>query len=72
MSAPSPTSATTERYEAARAWATGTTESGERPFGLALLLRRGVPAWLAAWETWLSPQAGTAMPPATTGTAPTA
>ncbi len=65
MSAPPPRCATTDRYEAARAWATGAAGSAGRPFGLALLLRRGVPAWLAAWETWLPAQAGAETPPAT-------
>ncbi len=63
MSAPPPTPATTEQYEAARAWATDAAGSGGRPFGLALLLRRGLPAWLAAWETWLPVQVGTDEPP---------
>ncbi len=71
MSAPPLTPVTTERYEAARAWATGAEVSEGRPPGLALLLRRGVPAWLAAWETWLPAQAGTETPPATARTAPT-
>jgi len=70
VSAPPPTPATTECYEAARAWATGAEGSRERLYGLALLVRRGVPAWLAAWETWLPAQAGTATTPATDSTAP--
>lgn len=70
MSAPPPTPATTECYEAARAWATGGEGSRERLYGLALLVRRGVPAWLAAWETWLPTQAGTDTPPAMNSTAP--
>lgn len=57
MSAPSPTVAR-EHYEAARAWARGTPEARGRPPGLAVLLRRGLPAWLAAWETWLPQQVG--------------
>jgi hypothetical protein len=38
----------TAAYEGLRAWATGQPLSGPRPPGLALLLRFGVPAWLAA------------------------
>lgn len=64
MSTPSPV-VVGDRYEAARAWATGTAPQGGRPPGLALVLRRGLPAWLAAWETWLPAQAGAETPPAT-------
>jgi hypothetical protein len=40
--------ALTAAYEELRAWAGGQPRSGPRPPGLALLLRGGVPAWLAA------------------------
>ncbi len=69
MSAPSPAPAT-ERYEVARAWATGTAEETGRPPGLALVLRHGLPAWLAAWETWLPTQAGADAPLDVDPTAP--
>ena len=39
--------ALTGAYEELRAWAGGQPRPGPRPPGLALLLRRGVPAWLA-------------------------
>jgi len=61
----------TERYEAARAWAIGAAEGGGRPPGLALLLRRGLPAWLAAWETWLPVQVGTDEPSGVDTASPT-
>lgn len=60
MSAPrSP--ALRDHYETLRAWATAQRgrDRGARPAGLALVLRRGLPAWLAAWATWLPAQTGT-------------
>jgi transposase len=44
-------------YEKLRAWAAEqrrTSDAG-RPPGLALLLRRGLPATMAAWASWLPP-----------------
>lgn len=70
MSAPPP-AVVVDRYEAARAWATGTAQGAGRPPGLALVLRRGLPAWLAAWETWLPAQAGADEPLDVGTTSPT-
>src|SRR4051794_13900044 len=42
-----PEAALTAAYEALRAWAGGQPSPGPRPVGLALLLRAGLPAWLA-------------------------
>ena len=53
--------ALTAAYEELRAWAGGQPRPGPRPPGLALLLRGGVPAWLAA---------ATARPPTAVPSAP--
>lgn len=55
-----PNPALTAAYEAMRAWATGQAGVEGRPPGLALVLQRGLPAWLAAWQSWVPP----ATPPA--------
>ena len=39
-----------EHYEELRAQATGEYRCVATPRGLALLLRRGVPAWMLAWS----------------------
>lgn len=39
-----------ERYEEVRAYAVGAVP-GAAPRGLALLMRRGVPAWVGAWAS---------------------
>ena len=45
----------TERYEELRAQAMG--KSGmAAPLGLALFLRRGMPAWLEAWSGCMPPE----------------
>ena len=45
----------TERYEELRAQAMG--KSGmAAPLGLALFLRRGMPAWLEAWSSCMPPE----------------
>ncbi len=40
----------TDRYEELRAYAFGGRLTGALPQGLALVLRRGLPAWLQAWQ----------------------
>jgi hypothetical protein len=49
-------------YEELRAWATGRALPGPRPAGLAVLLRFGVPAWLAA-TAGRPPPTGRSVPP---------
>jgi hypothetical protein len=44
--------ALTAAYEALRAWSGGQPSPGPRPAGLALLLRAGLPAWLAMAGAW--------------------
>ena len=50
-----PGAALTAAYEALRARAGGQPSPGPRPAGLALLLRAGLPAWLAAAGAWPAP-----------------
>jgi hypothetical protein len=47
-----PEAALAAAYEALRAWAGGQPSPGARPVGLALLLRAGLPAWLAMAGAW--------------------
>lgn len=70
--APALIRAATERYEAARAWATGAPTGAGCPPGLALLMRRGLPVWLAAWETepWLCALDDASGSPSTPGASP--
>jgi hypothetical protein len=44
----------TERYEALRARVLARSTGGDR-YGLALLLREGMAAWIAAWSSCSSP-----------------
>lgn len=61
-----------EAYERLRAWvAEERPEEMARPPGLALLRRRGLPAAMAAWASWLPP-AGGAGTPHTAASAPAA
>jgi hypothetical protein len=60
--------AVTAAYEHLRAWAGGTASPGPRPTGLALVLQRGLAAWLAATDRWCRPPARSALsPPAAAG-----
>ena len=43
----------TQHYEALRAWMLDGPLRGTRPAGLALVLRRGLPAWLDGAALWL-------------------
>jgi hypothetical protein len=43
----------TDHYETLRAWVMGQTEAVTRPAGLVLVLRQGIPGWLASWSLWL-------------------
>lgn len=45
-------------YETLRSWAVSASGVIVPPPGLALLLRRGVPAWLAAWRPCTAPASG--------------
>ncbi len=45
----------TRHYEALRAWALAAPPP-PRPPGLALVLHRGLPTWLATWPAWHPPQ----------------
>jgi hypothetical protein len=38
------------RYEDLRSWALGNAAAASAARGLAVLLRRGVPAWMQAWR----------------------
>jgi hypothetical protein len=40
----------TQRYEDLRSWAMGGAAAASPARGLAVLLRRGVPAWIQAWR----------------------
>lgn len=51
----------TQHYEALRIWMLDGPLQGTRPAGLALVLRRGLPAWLEAAALWL-PAPERAMP----------
>jgi hypothetical protein len=57
----------TDAYEGLRAWATGEPCPGPRPPGLALLLRFGVAAWLAAGAAPARRPPARATPPAAGG-----
>jgi hypothetical protein len=50
----------TPQYESLRASALG--QAAATPQGLALLVHRGMPAWLAAWAQCLPQTAGPALP----------
>jgi hypothetical protein len=52
-----------EQYEALRREATETTLGGPRGHGLALVLTRGLPGWLAALTALTPPQRPPAGPP---------
>lgn len=64
----------TQHYEALRTWMLDGPTGGTRPAGLALVLRRGLPAWLQEAALWLpAPERATPALPARAdaGTAPT-
>lgn len=43
------------RYEELRAFVLGDGDPGRRSHGLALLLRQGLAAWIAAWQRCATP-----------------
>jgi hypothetical protein len=55
----------TQQYEALRSWMVDGPTGGTRPIGLALVLRRGLPAWLDGAALWL-PAPARATPALTT------
>ncbi len=52
-----------QQYELLRAWILDGPTGGTRPTGLALVLRRGLPAWFQEAALWLPAPARATPPP---------
>ena len=52
------------RYEDLRGWAMGSGATATPTRGLAVLLRRGVPAWMQAWRQFVPVKASASPSPA--------